>query len=48
VTVAGLADDGARIATGLNPGDLVVIAGVQFLRDAMRVRLLDEPRPAPG
>jgi len=48
VTVAGLADDGVRIAKGLHPGDLVVVAGVQFLRDGMRVRLPDEHRPAPG
>ena len=48
VTVAGLADDGVRIATGLHPGDVVVVAGVQFLRDGMRVRLPDEHRPAPG
>jgi RND family efflux transporter MFP subunit len=48
VTVAGLADDGVRIAKGLHPGDLVVVAGVQFLRDGMRVRLPDQHRPAPG
>ena len=48
VTVAGLADESVRIAKGLHPGDLVVTAGVQFLRDGMRVRLPDEHQPAPG
>jgi multidrug efflux pump subunit AcrA (membrane-fusion protein) len=38
VTVSGIADHGVRIATGLHAGDLVVIAGVQFLRDGMSVR----------
>jgi len=42
VTVAGTADDGVRIAGGLSPGDVVVTAGVQFLRDGMRVRLPGE------
>src|SRR5262249_21730514 len=48
VTVAGLAAERAMFGTRRNPGELVVIAGVQFLGDAMPVRLLDEPRPAPG
>ena len=42
VTVAGIAEDGARIAGGLQAGDMVVTAGVQFLRDGMRVRLPGE------
>ena len=42
VTVAGIAEDGARIAGGLQAGDLVVTAGVQFLRDGMQVRLPGE------
>jgi membrane fusion protein, multidrug efflux system len=42
VTVAGTADDGVRVAGGLSPGDVVVTAGVQFLRDGMRVRLPGE------
>lgn len=49
VTTAGTAEDGVRITSGLTPGDLVVIAGAQFLRDRMRVRLPDErqqPRAA--
>jgi RND family efflux transporter MFP subunit len=45
VTIAGTADGGVRIAGGLDAGDLVVTAGVQFLRDGMRVRLPGE-RPA--
>jgi multidrug efflux pump subunit AcrA (membrane-fusion protein) len=39
VNVDGVANDGARIADGLRPGDNVVIAGVQFLRDGMQVRV---------
>ncbi len=39
VTIAGPAADGVRVTGGLNAGDLVVTAGVQFLRDGMRVRL---------
>jgi membrane fusion protein, multidrug efflux system len=42
VTIAGTADEGVKIAGGLNPGDIVVTAGVQFLRDGMRVRLPGE------
>jgi RND family efflux transporter MFP subunit len=42
VTLAGTTDDGIRIAGGLAAGDLVVTAGVQFLRDGMRVRLPGE------
>jgi RND family efflux transporter MFP subunit len=42
ITVAGTADEGVRVAGGLAAGDLVVIAGVQFLRDGMRVRLPGE------
>ena len=38
----GIAEDGARIAAGLQAGDIVVTAGVQFLRDGMRVRLQGE------
>jgi membrane fusion protein, multidrug efflux system len=39
VTVGGTAENGVRIASGLHTGDLVVTAGVQFLRDGMPVRL---------
>jgi multidrug efflux system membrane fusion protein len=39
VTLGGMADDGVRIVSGLQAGDMVVTAGVQFLRDGMRVRL---------
>jgi RND family efflux transporter MFP subunit len=45
VTIAGTAAEGVRIAGGLSAGELVVTAGVQFLRDGMRVRLPGE-RPA--
>jgi len=39
VTVSGIAESGVRIAGGLQPGDMVVTAGVQFLRDGMRIRV---------
>ena len=42
VTLGGIADDGVRIASGLRVGDMVVTAGVQFLRDGMRVKLPGE------
>ena len=42
VSVAGVAEDGVEIAGGLQVGDLVVTAGVQFLRDGMRIRLPGE------
>jgi multidrug efflux system membrane fusion protein len=42
VTVSGMAEDGAQIAGGLQVGDMVVTAGVQFLRDGMRIRLPSE------
>jgi multidrug efflux pump subunit AcrA (membrane-fusion protein) len=31
----------ARVAAGLNPGDVVVTAGVQALRPGQKVRLLE-------
>jgi RND family efflux transporter MFP subunit len=46
VTVAGIAESGVRIASGLRPGDMVVTAGVQFLRDGMRIRLPGESAQA--
>ena len=42
VTVGGTAEEGLRITNGLHAGDLIVTAGVQFLRDGMPVRLLNE------
>jgi membrane fusion protein, multidrug efflux system len=44
VGVGDIADAGARIASGLQAGDMVVTAGVQFLRDGMRVRVPGEAR----
>ena len=46
VTVGGTVEDGVRIASGLHAGDLVVTAGVQFLRDGMPVRLPNERQQA--
>jgi RND family efflux transporter MFP subunit len=42
VTIAGIGEEGARIAGGLRAGDVVVTAGLQFLRDGMQVRLPGE------
>jgi len=39
VSVKGTAENGVRIANGLQAGDLVVTAGLQFLREGMPVRL---------
>src|SRR5262249_7427613 len=41
-TIAGIANGGVRIASGLQPGDLIVTAGVQFLQDGMRIRIPGE------
>jgi membrane fusion protein, multidrug efflux system len=46
VSVGGIAEDGVRITDGLRSGQVVVTAGVQFLRDGMRVRLPDERQRA--
>jgi membrane fusion protein, multidrug efflux system len=46
VTIKGAADGGVRIASGLHVGDWVVTAGVQFLRDGIRVRLPGERQSA--
>jgi RND family efflux transporter MFP subunit len=48
VALGGATEGGVRIASGLSAGDMVVTAGVQFLRDGMRVRLLPERGLAPG
>jgi multidrug efflux system membrane fusion protein len=48
VALSGASEDGVRIASGLSAGDMVVTAGVQFLRDGMRVRLLPERTAPPG
>ena len=42
VSVGGVAEGGVQIAGGLQAGDMVVTAGVQFLRDGMRIRLPSE------
>jgi membrane fusion protein, multidrug efflux system len=39
VGMGGIAENGVNIVDGLHAGDVVVTAGVQFLRDGMRVRL---------
>jgi multidrug efflux system membrane fusion protein len=42
VDVGSVGEHGAQIVRGLQLGDMVVSAGVQFLRDGMRVRLPGE------
>ena len=39
IRVEGVGAEGVRIADGLQTGDVVVVAGVQFLREGMRVRV---------
>ena len=39
VRLDGVAEDGVKVRSGLNSGEIVVTGGVQFLRDGMRVRL---------
>jgi multidrug efflux system membrane fusion protein len=48
VALSGTADDGVHVASGLSAGDMVVTAGAQFLRDGMRIRLMDERHLTPG
>jgi multidrug efflux pump subunit AcrA (membrane-fusion protein) len=42
VEIARVTGDGVQVSGGLQSGDMVVTAGVQFLRDGMRVRLPGE------
>jgi RND family efflux transporter MFP subunit len=42
VEASGVSEDGARIVSGLAPGEIVVTGGVQFLEDGMKVRLAKE------
>jgi multidrug efflux system membrane fusion protein len=42
VDIGGVGEHGVEIVRGLQIGDMVVSAGVQFLRDGMRVRLPGE------
>lgn len=39
VKVADFTADGVRIAEGLNPGDIVVAAGTQFMTEGLKVKL---------
>jgi RND family efflux transporter MFP subunit len=42
VDIGGVGEHGVQILRGLQAGDMVVSAGVQFLRDGMRIRLPGE------
>ncbi len=42
VLTDGVSEAGVRIKSGLRPGQIVVIAGVQFVQDGMKVRLPKE------
>ena len=49
VTLGSTAESGVRIASGVRAGDVIVIAGVQFLRDGIAVRLPgDRPQARTG
>ena len=39
ITVASFSDDGVHVADGLQPGELVVIAGTQFMTENLKVKL---------
>ena len=39
IETGSVSDEGVRVKTGLRPGDILVTAGVQFLRDGMKVRM---------
>jgi RND family efflux transporter MFP subunit len=41
ITVADFAPDGVRVSQGLQPGDLVVSAGTQFMTENLKVKLPD-------
>jgi RND family efflux transporter MFP subunit len=45
ITVAGSNATTVQVASGLNPGDIVVTAGVQALRPGQKVRLLETTQP---
>ncbi|TWI72442.1 RND family efflux transporter MFP subunit [Desulfobotulus alkaliphilus] len=45
VEVAGIRADGLEIAEGLQPGDLLVTAGIAHIHDGLRVKLWKEGRP---
>jgi membrane fusion protein, multidrug efflux system len=42
VETLAVSEEGARIVSGLTPGEIVVTGGVQFLQDGMKVRLAKE------
>lgn len=42
IRVSGITVEGAKVSAGINPGDIVVTGGVQFLHDGMKVRLPKE------
>ena len=44
ITVAGSNATTVQVASGLDPGDIVVTAGVQALRPGQKVRLLETPQ----
>lgn len=42
IIVDGVSADGVRISSGITPGDLIIVAGTQFLDDGKRVKLMTE------
>jgi multidrug efflux pump subunit AcrA (membrane-fusion protein) len=43
VTVESLADTGVTIAEGLQPGEWIATAGVHYLEEGQKIRILDMP-----
>ena len=48
IVVADFAPHGVRVAQGLQPGDLVVAAGTQFMSENLKVKLPDAASPKSG
>lgn len=46
ITQTGVTDQGVKISSGVQAGDIVVTAGVQFLSEGKKVRLPEEMRTA--
>jgi len=42
VSVVDFSEAGVRVSDGLKPGDLVVVAGTQFMTENLKVKLAEE------
>jgi multidrug efflux pump subunit AcrA (membrane-fusion protein) len=46
VKISGVKDNMAMVSEGLSPGDIVAVAGVAFLSDGQKVRLMQQAEEA--